>query len=160
MPRRDPEKAVLMLDMLLEFFGEIGHRWAAGIRHDNFGGRCLLDAMAHLRRVMDVHGDPTRFYLHRAMPLTDQRIEDFNDFALTYDEIRTVIVAAREIAQAELDAARDRLRTNRRLQPDQRAIARAGEISCRGSRQSGGGDLRSLIPRACGARRGSTSPAG
>ena len=108
--------------------------------------------MAHLRRVMDVHGDPTRFYLHRAMPLTDQRIEDFNDFALTYDEIRTVIVAAREIAQAELDAARDRLRTNRRLQPDQRAIARAGEISCRGSRQSGGGDLRSLIPRACRAQ--------
>ena len=26
MPRRDPEKAVLMLDMLLEFFGEIGRR--------------------------------------------------------------------------------------------------------------------------------------
>ena len=92
MPRRDPEKAVLMLDMLLEFFGEVGHRWAAEIRHDDFGGQCLLDVMAHLRRVMDFHGDPTRCYLNRAMPLPGQPIEDFNDWALCYDEIRDVIL--------------------------------------------------------------------
>jgi hypothetical protein len=52
----------------------------------------------HLRRVMHFHGDPTEYYLHLAMPIREQRIEDFNDDRRSYDGIRTVILRAREFA--------------------------------------------------------------
>lgn len=49
---------------------------------------------------------------HRAMPMPEQRIDDFNDFALCYDEIQAVILRAREIGLAEIEASRCAKRPN------------------------------------------------
>ena len=62
MPKRNPEKAVQMLDMLLEFFGEDGQRWIRGALDDPHGNRCLVGAMAHLRKFMNLKGDTAGEY--------------------------------------------------------------------------------------------------
>jgi hypothetical protein len=38
-------EAVKMLDLLIEFFGELGHRWNSSIPSDKYGGRCLTNAL-------------------------------------------------------------------------------------------------------------------
>ena len=63
----------------------------AGGFHDDYGGRCLISAMAHLRVVMNLRDDPTSAYLRRALPSRYKRIDDFNDDCRSYDEIRAVI---------------------------------------------------------------------
>ena len=47
--RRDPAKALAVLDLLTEFYGEFGHRWISGMFEDRYGGRCLVSAVHHVR---------------------------------------------------------------------------------------------------------------
>lgn len=102
MRQRDPAKAIAVLDLLTEFFGEFGHRWISGMFEDRYGGRCLASALHHVRTEAEISGDGTEHYL--AMPAGPSDLDIFNDDCRSYDEIRAVIVAAREIAQAEIDA--------------------------------------------------------
>jgi hypothetical protein len=103
MPRRDPAKALQMLDSLAEFFDN-GRRWLKGDWHDDDGNRCLISAMYHLRAVMNLYGDGTGYYLRMAQPeMTRQRIEYFNDEAASYDEIRALIDRARTLAESDRD---------------------------------------------------------
>jgi hypothetical protein len=60
------------------------------------------------RTEAEITGDGTEHYLCRAMPAGSSDLDTFNDDRRSYDEIRAVIVAAREIAQAEIDANRQR----------------------------------------------------
>ena len=113
MPQRNPEKAVQMLDMLLEFFGEDGRRWVAGEWRNDRGNRCLVGAMSHLRRVMNLKGDTAGDYLREVLPFCPKaspfaygRILGFNDNCSSYDEIRAVILKARALAQAEFEGQR------------------------------------------------------
>ncbi len=100
--RRDPAKALAVLDLLTEFYGEFGHRWISGMFEDRYGGRCLVSAVHHVRTEAGISGDETEHYLRRAIPADAADIDTFNDDCRSYDEIRAVIVAARDIAQAEL----------------------------------------------------------
>jgi hypothetical protein len=50
MPKADAGKAVRVLDLLLEFFGEGGAHWTRGRYHDGHGRRCLIGALDFLRR--------------------------------------------------------------------------------------------------------------
>jgi hypothetical protein len=103
MPRRDPAKALQMLDLLTEFFDD-GHRWIKNDFHDRRGNRCLLGAMYHLRAVMNLYGDGTGYYLCEAQPQPRHMpIIAFNDGCDSYDEIRALIDRARILAQAERD---------------------------------------------------------
>jgi hypothetical protein len=107
MPRRDPAKAVQVLDLLTEFFDN-GRRWIRGGFCDIFGNRCLVGAMTHLRAVNAISGDGTAYYLRVAQPERPEwrlPISAFNDCSNSYDEIQALIDRARALAQAELDAA-------------------------------------------------------
>jgi hypothetical protein len=106
--RRDPAKAILVLGLLTEFFGEFGHRWISGMYADSYGGRCLVSALYDIRAQAKIAGDETEYYIYQAIPPSAEDIEPFNDDCRSYDEIRAVILAARDLAQAELDAAGDR----------------------------------------------------
>jgi hypothetical protein len=106
MRQRDPAKAIAVLDLLTEFFGEVGHRWISGMSEDRYGGRCLVNAVHHVRTEAGISGDDTEHYLLRAIPADTADIDTFNDDCRSYDEISAVIVAARAIAEAELDATR------------------------------------------------------
>jgi hypothetical protein len=96
-------KAVKMLDLLIEFFGEVGHRWNSGIPSDKYGGRCLTNALEHLRAVNDIKGDRAGNYLYHALPAPWTDLEDFNDDCRSYDPIRDLIERARQLALADID---------------------------------------------------------
>jgi hypothetical protein len=122
MPQRDPQKAVQMLDMLLEFFGEEGRRWIRGDWHDPSGRRCIAGAMAYVGRIMNLKHHHAGYYLLEVLPFcpktspfTHGRIVSFNDACASYDEIRAVILKARELAQAEFERQRDQQRGHTRL---------------------------------------------
>ena len=105
MSRRDPAKAVLMLDLLSEFFDN-GRHWLRGGWHDGNGRRCLVDALRHLRARNAIVGDGTGFYLRKAQPQWIYKpINRFNDECQSYEDIRALIGRARALAQAELDVA-------------------------------------------------------
>jgi hypothetical protein len=94
-------KALHMLDLLSEFFDN-GH-WIKDEFHDNHGNRCLISAMAHLRAVTNLHGDPTSYYLREAQPQWRYKtIIAFNDECQSYDTIRALIARARVLALADM----------------------------------------------------------
>jgi hypothetical protein len=70
MRQRDPAKAIAVLDLLTEFFGEVGHRWISGMSEDRYGGRCLVNAVHHVRTEGGIGGDDTEHYLLRRSPQT------------------------------------------------------------------------------------------
>jgi hypothetical protein len=140
--RRDPAKAILVLDAMLEFF-DSGRRWTRGEFHNQGGHRCLIGALRHVRRQQRILAAGTEYYLRAAMieagrpldqhtglsPLavacvTLSDLMNYNDLADSYDEVRRLIVAARARAQAELDAARNRPAYRELMQGDSSVTAR------------------------------------
>jgi hypothetical protein len=102
--RRDPAKAMQMLDLLAGFFDN-GRRWTKYEFHDGAGNRCLLGAMRYLRVKMNISGDGTAYYLSAAQPQWRMKgIADFNDSRESYGQIRELIDRARAMATAELAA--------------------------------------------------------
>jgi hypothetical protein len=100
--RRDPAKAIAVLDAMLKFF-DGGRRWTKYEFHDGGGNRCLLGALRYLRVEMNISGDGTGYYLSAAQPQWRiKRIADFNDSRESYGQIRDLIGRARAMAQAEL----------------------------------------------------------
>jgi hypothetical protein len=129
--RRDPAKAIAVLNAMLEFF-DGGKRWTRQLLHDDRGNRCLIGALRYVRQQQRIRGAGTEFYLRAAfLALLDDPLDepepgdcalmDHNDSAACYDEVRRWIVDARGIAQAELDAKRER--TSTMLQPDRGVLS-------------------------------------
>jgi hypothetical protein len=125
--RRDPAKAIAVLDAMLEFF-DGGKRWTRG-RMATYDGRnrCLVGALQHIRAGFGIRGDGTLDLLHEALPAAQKnqtpigcsipkglwpyhRLMYFNDRRQSYRDVRALIVKARAAAEAELDATRDRRR--------------------------------------------------
>jgi hypothetical protein len=109
--RRDPSKAVLMLDLLTEFF-DSGRRWGRG--HPEWEGRrCLIGALLHVAEGDRSEHHDARHYLRSALAsvrpdirkVCDDDLIGYNDKSDNYDEVRALIDRARALAQAELDAA-------------------------------------------------------
>jgi uncharacterized protein (DUF433 family) len=93
-------KAVRMLDLLSEFFNN-GRHWIKDEFHDDDGNRCLISAMAHLRAVTNLHGDPTSYYLREAQPQWRYKaLIAFMTNCQSYDTIRALI--ARALALADM----------------------------------------------------------
>jgi hypothetical protein len=107
MPTRDPPKAVQMLDLLRQFFGE-GRYWLQHAFSDDAGSACLVDAMSRLRRRHHLYGDTARYYLTAAMPrLQCQRMSlvEFNDRCCDYARLENLIGEARILAMRDLREA-------------------------------------------------------
>jgi hypothetical protein len=119
-PRRNPVKAVQVLDSMLEFFDD-GRRWHQGAMFDATGNCCLIGALRHIRATLRIRGDGTVHYLRAAVapihddPLLNWLIGErwkrpergggdlmhYNDCCDDYDEIRELILQARAVAVAE-----------------------------------------------------------
>ncbi|MFZ3236035.1 MAG: hypothetical protein WA184_11790 [Stellaceae bacterium] len=99
----DAAKAVQMLDLLGEFFAD-GSRWIRGEFHDDDGNRCLVGAMRHIRAVRSLYGDPTRYYLQKAMAEEAEGLVAFNDGCRDFTELRGLMLTARGLAVADIAA--------------------------------------------------------
>ena len=100
MSQADIDKAVQLLDLMLEFFADDGH-WTRGSYDDGKGGHCLVGALLHLGRK---HRLPTA----PAMPRPGLPLVHFNDTRCgSAAELRSVILKARRLAHdgAERDRA-------------------------------------------------------
>ena len=126
-PRRNPVKAVQVLDSMLEFF-DGGRRWHQGAMFDATGNRCLIGALRHMRATLRIRGEGTDYYLRAAIapihddPLLNWLIGEkwkppqrggwdlihYNDNCDDYEELRDTIIKARDLAQADLDGQRDK----------------------------------------------------
>jgi hypothetical protein len=65
--RRDPAKAIAVLDGMLEFF-DGGRRWMRGrLRDFHSQQRCLIGALRHVRRGLRNRESGTQYDLRRAV---------------------------------------------------------------------------------------------
>src|SRR5260370_41386126 len=107
MSETDTGKAVQVLDLLLEFFGESGAHWTRGRYHDGHGRRCLIGALDYLRRKHRVPSKGAEYFLQEAMPHRRFALVYFNDHRCrSFAELRSIIVNARALALR--DAERER----------------------------------------------------
>ena len=108
MPRdaHSDEKAVDLLDLLIEFFDD-GERWIKGKIDDGAGNRCLFGALRYIRDGHNLHGALTRLYLLKAMQRSPKTggtgLISFNDRCRDFGELRDVILQARKLAVADIE---------------------------------------------------------
>jgi hypothetical protein len=155
--RRDPAKAIVVLDAMLQFF-DGGKRWTQGELRDYRRRRCLIGALEHIERQQRLRGSGAESYLRSAilstgdsldplirfaiallniLPAPDDRdLTNYNDEAASYDEVRALIIEARAIAQAELDPPSLAARATPRQAPPMLHQHLVSERPTRGSRRS------------------------
>ena len=108
MPRRDPQKAIQMLDAMLEFF-DGGRRWIKWAHHTRAGKRCMVGALDYLSDLNQIDLTTSAVsYFYDALPETKsgfsrRAIVDYNDSHRSFGAIRKLIAQARALVQAELD---------------------------------------------------------
>ena len=102
----DIEKAVQLLDLMLEFFVDDGH-WTRGSYDDGKGGHCLVGALLHLGRKHRLPTAPAIALLQDAMPRPGLPLVHVNNTRCgSAAELRSVILKARRLAHD--DAERER----------------------------------------------------
>jgi hypothetical protein len=110
--RRDPAKAIAVLDAMLEFF-DGGRRWTRWKRIGPKDRRCLMGALGLIREQHLIQSDGTEHYLREItgtqpgktkFGLNDLDLMNYNDHCQSFRRLRALIVAARALAQAELAA--------------------------------------------------------
>ena len=124
--RRDPAKAILVFDAMLQFF-DGGRRWMRGDVYDTrkekacLVGAAVLCAAEPRSEYQITVGEPDHnayHYLYTAFTKTSAfkrydnldtglDLETYNDNSRSFARIEKLILAARELAQAEIDEARD-----------------------------------------------------
>ena len=67
MPDAETGKAMQVLGLLLEYFGEQGERWTRDRYDDGDGRRCLVGALSYLRGKHRVPSESAECFLHEAM---------------------------------------------------------------------------------------------
>src|SRR5258708_648470 len=98
MPHAETAKAVLLLDLMLEFFADDG-RWTRGCYDDGNGGRCLVGALLHIGRQHRLPTAPAIALLQDAMPRPGLPLVHFNDTSCgSIAELRSIILKARRLA--------------------------------------------------------------
>jgi len=110
MPQAETGKAVQVLDLLLDYFGERGERWTRDRYDDGDGRRCLVGALHYLRCQHRVSSESAECFLHEAIkqgrPYRMGGLVYFNDRCRSYAELRSAIVEARAIALGEAERER------------------------------------------------------
>src|SRR5438477_4408308 len=106
MPEAQIAKAVLLLDLMLEFFADDSH-WTRGCYDDGNGGHCLVGALLRLSRKHRLPMAPAIALLQDAMPRPGLPLVHFNDVRCgSVAELRSIIAKARCLARD--DAERER----------------------------------------------------
>lgn len=99
------ERAVRLLDLLLEFFADES-RWLRG----NFSGggrRCLVDAVFHLSAEHMLPPGPVMCFLQEALPRRQMGLIKFNDHhCRSIAQLRAVILKARLLASESIELER------------------------------------------------------
>jgi len=102
MPEAENGKAVQVLDLLLEYFGDRGERWTPDRYDDGQGRRCLVGALHYLRCQHRVSSESAERFLHEAIkqgrPYRRGGLVYFNDRCQSYAELRSAIIEARTLA--------------------------------------------------------------
>jgi hypothetical protein len=110
MPEAETGKAVQVLDLLLEYFGDRGERWTRDRYDDGDGRRCLVGALSYLRGKHRVPSESAECFLHEAMkqglPHRRGGLVYFNDRCRSFTELRSVILEARTLALGEAERER------------------------------------------------------
>jgi hypothetical protein len=111
MPEAETGKAVQVLDLLLEYFGEQGERWTRDRYDDGDGRRCLVGALSYLRGKHCIPSESAECFLHEAIkqgrPYRRGGLVYFNDRCRSFAELRSVIVEARTLALGETKRRHD-----------------------------------------------------
>ena len=106
MSQADIDKAVQLLDLMLEFFADDGH-WTRGSYDDGKGGHCLVGALLHLGRKHRLPTAPAIALLQDAMPRPGLPLVHFNDTRCgSAAELRSVILKARRLAHDDAERGR------------------------------------------------------
>ena len=106
MPQIEIDKAVQLLDLMLEFFADDGH-WTRGSYNDGKGGHCLVGTLLHLGRKHGLPSAPVIELLQHAMPRPGLPLVHFNDTRCgSAAELRSVILKARRIAHDDNERKR------------------------------------------------------
>jgi hypothetical protein len=97
---------IALIDAMLEFFGPEGQRWTRYANDSGHGQHCLLGAMRRVRRRQGIKSDQ----LHHTLKRIERRVigenwglQRLNDTRRSYDDIRTILLAAREYAMAKME---------------------------------------------------------
>ncbi|MGC2200935.1 MAG: hypothetical protein WA633_12425 [Stellaceae bacterium] len=102
MPEAETGKAVQVLNLLLEHFGEHGEHWTRDSYDDGRGRHCLVGALHYLRYKHRVPSESAECFLHEAMkhglPHRRGGLVYFNDRCRNFAELRSVIIEARALA--------------------------------------------------------------
>jgi hypothetical protein len=102
----DIDKAVQLLDLMLEFFADDGH-WTRGSYDDGKGGHCLVGALLHLGREHRLPTAPVIALLQDAMPRPGLPLVHFNDTRCgSAAELRSLILKARRLAYDDVERER------------------------------------------------------
>jgi hypothetical protein len=106
MSQVDIDKAVQLLDLMLEFFADDGH-WTRGSYDDGKGGHCLVGALLHLGRSHGLPTAPAIALLQDAMPRPGLPLVHFNDRRCgSAAELRSVILKACRLAHDDVERER------------------------------------------------------
>jgi hypothetical protein len=129
--RRDPAKAILVLDAMLEFFDGGKRWWRKELTSPNRKRACLVGAAALFSEERTQPDDNALNYLHAALDkeitgcLGNQiillsyasQIMRYNDQSPNYRRVERLIRAARAIAEAELENHERPLKSRSLRQP-------------------------------------------
>jgi hypothetical protein len=97
---------VQLLDLMLAFFADEGHR-TRGRYADANGGHCLVGALLHLSRKHRLPSAPAIALLQDAMPRPGLPLVHFNDTrCASVAELRSVILKARRLAGGDAEQQR------------------------------------------------------
>jgi hypothetical protein len=149
--------AVRMIDLLVEFFGPTGDHWLQGAFRDGRKRRCLVDAIAYLRRKNRISGDDTswhiyeeviRLYRHLPAPARSlwceaqlrSRLMAFNDSRCnSFAELRAVLIKAR------IRAVREFFRAAAQTDAERQAGVAAAEAAAARKEEAAAARKRQLL---------------
>ena len=121
-PKKREAAAGEILALLLAFFAD-GQRWLKGQFKDHRGNRCLMGALQYVATEHSI--DPQSMKnaercLCRALPSRHFSLSAFNDSRSSYDEVRALILKARELAALPETGPLSRRQKRRPPQPRSR----------------------------------------
>ena len=95
MTRNEARRAIQILDKILAFFGD-GETWLQRLPTDFKGNYCVTGALSVFAPTKEDQ-DRVRLLLDKAVPVASS-IESYNDHAESFEDIRTLLLAARALA--------------------------------------------------------------
>ena len=147
--------AMRMLDLLLDFYGPNGEHWLQYNFHEGRKRRCLVDAIAYLRRKNRISGDNASWYIYevsrpRELPAPARslcseaylrdRLMTFNDARCgSFAELRAVLIKAR------IRAAREFVRAAAQTDPERQAEIAAAKAAAAQKEEAAAARKRQLL---------------